>query len=128
MHEMSVALQIRRSLEEELAWEPGLTVVRVGVQVGALSGIVPAALEFAWPHAVVDSPMLGDSTLTVEWVDVSGRCEPCDAHRTLPGLVSLRCPVCGAPLAEITGGDELDITTVDVREAPIRPTDRGMGD
>ena len=115
---MSVALQIRRSLETELADEPGLRVVRVGLQVGALSGIVPAALEFAWPHAMSDSSMLAGSTVDVEWVDVSGRCEPCGTSRSLPGLVSLRCPVCDTPLAEITGGDELDITTVDVRDEP----------
>ncbi len=115
---MSVALQIRRSLEAELDDEPDLRVVRVGLQVGALSGIVPAALEFAWPHAMAGSPLLDGSTVDVEWVDVTGRCDPCDAVRTLPGLVSLRCPVCGTPLAEITGGDALDITTVDVRDDP----------
>lgn len=115
---MTVALQIRRSLEAELADEPDLRVVRVGLQVGALSGIVPAALEFAWPHAMSDSPLLDGSTVDVEWIDVTGRCERCDAVRTLPGLVSLRCPVCGTPLAEITGGDALDITTVDVRDDP----------
>ena len=115
---MSVALQIRRSLETELADEPGLRVVQVGLQVGALSGIVPAALEFAWPHAMADSPMLAGSTVAIEWIDVTGRCEPCDATRTLPGLVSLRCPVCDTPLGEITGGDELDITSVDVHDDP----------
>lgn len=116
VHELSVALRIRQSLEAEFADEPELRVIRVGLQVGALAGVVPAALEFAWSHAVADSTVLAGSRIDIEWIDVTGVCQRCATGRTITSLASLRCPVCGEPLTELTGGDELDIATVDVRD------------
>ena len=43
-----------------------LVVDTVRVQVGALANIVPEALEFAWPHAVADSALLGSSTIEID--------------------------------------------------------------
>lgn len=121
VHELSVALRIRQSLEEEFADEPDLHIVRVGLQVGALAGVVPAALEFAWAHAVADSPVLAESRVDIEWIDVTGVCQRCTVERTITSLASIRCPVCSDPLAELTGGDELDIATVDVRNRILGP-------
>lgn len=114
MHELTVALRIREALEAEFADEPDLTAEVVALRVGALSGIVAEALQFARGHAVDGSSLLADSRLEIEWVDVSGRCPSCDAVRAVSNLQSLRCPVCGSPIGEIVGGDELDILTVDV--------------
>ena len=116
MHELTVAVQIRRVLESELAGDGDLVAERVRVQVGALTGIVPEALEFAWPHAVADSPLLSSATLEIEWIEASLTCGSCSATHRTPNLQTLRCPVCRSPDIEVTGGDELDIADVDVRE------------
>ena len=117
MHELTVAIQIRRGLETELASENGTVVADVvRVQVGALSGIVPEALQFAWPHAVADSATLGSARLDIDWIDVQLLCAACNDVYTLTEFRSLRCPHCGSPDVEIIAGDELDIASVDVRE------------
>ena len=117
MHELTVAIQIRRGLETELASDEGTLVADVvRVQVGALSGIVPEALQFAWPHAVADSATLGSARLDIDWINVQLLCVACNDVYTLTEFRSLRCPHCRSPDVEIIAGDELDIASVDVRE------------
>jgi hydrogenase nickel incorporation protein HypA/HybF len=122
MHEMTVAIQIRQGLEIELAREDGVLVADVvRVQVGALSGIVPEALQFAWPHAVADSVALGSARLDIDWIDVQLHCASCSDIYTLTEFRSLRCPHCRSPDVEIVAGDELDIASVDIGERPRDP-------
>jgi len=123
MHELTVAIQIRQSLETELATEDRILVADVvRVQVGALSGIVPEALQFAWPHAVSDSVALGSARLDIDWIDVQLHCASCSDTYTLTEFRSLRCPHCRSPDVEIVAGDELDIASVDIGERPRDPT------
>jgi len=122
MHELTVAIQIRQGLEIELSTEDGVLVAdAVRVQIGALSGIVPEALQFAWPHAVCDSAALGSARLDIDWIDVQLHCAPCVEVYTLAEFRSLRCPHCRSPDVEIVAGDELDIASVDVSERPRGP-------
>ena len=116
MHELSVAMRMRSVLETELAADGHQLVVdTVRVQVGALANIVPEALEFAWPHAVADSALLGSSTIEIDWVEAQLRCRDCSATHATPNVYSLRCPACRSDAVEVVGGDELDIIDIDVR-------------
>lgn len=122
MHELSVAIRIREVLEQELAGEgDDLVASSVRVRVGALSNIVPEALQFAWPHAVADSSILGASTIEIDWVEASLRCRDCAATHNSATLTTLRCPVCRSAEVEVVGGDELDIVGVDVRDRVPEP-------
>jgi hydrogenase nickel incorporation protein HypA/HybF len=117
MHELTVAIQIRNALETELASDDGTLIAdAVRVQVGAMSGIVPEALQFAWPHAVADSVALGSARLDIDWIDVKLHCGACADVYTLAELRSLRCPNCRSPDVEVIAGDELDIASVDIRD------------
>ena len=121
MHELTIALRIREALETEFADDPEMFVTSVTIQVGALSGIVPEALEFAWSHAVFDCDFLADSNLVVDKVAATGFCQKCRENRTITNIQSFRCPICRTPIGDITGGDELDILTVDVRNSSDSP-------
>lgn len=119
MHELTVAIQIRQGLDIELSTDDGVLVAdAVRVQIGALSGIVPAALQFAWPHAVSDSEALSSARLDIDWIEVQLHCAACADTYTLPEFRSLRCPQCRSAEVEIVAGDELDIASVDIRERP----------
>ena len=119
MHELTVAIQIRQGLEIELATDDGVLVAdAVRVQIGALSGIVPEALRFAWPHAVSDSAALGSARLDIDWIDVQLHCAVCADIYTLAEFRSLRCPHCRSPDVEVVAGDELEIASVDIHERP----------
>ncbi len=120
MHELSIAMRLVESLEEELAKERDLTVTTVNLRIGALTGLVPEALEFSWEVASEESRLKG-SKLCIETVDASGYCPECREERTISNLQSFRCPVCMSPIKQVTGGHELEILTLEVLdvEAPM---------
>ena len=116
MHELSVALRIVESLDEELAGEPDdLIISTVALQVGTLTGIVPEALDFSWGMAT-DGSRLQGSKLDIQIVEVAGYCQQCQQEQTLTNLQSMRCPVCLEPIMQITGGNEMEILTVEVAD------------
>lgn len=123
MHELTVAIQIRRALEAELDTDPEpLVATAVRIQVGALSGVVPEALEFAWPHAVADSRALSGARLDIDRIDIQLHCPACAEGYVVSELTSMRCPSCRAAGVQIIAGDELDIASVDLdRPANDRP-------
>jgi len=115
MHELSVALRIVESLEQELIGEEeGLEVLEVAIQVGTLTGLVPEALFYSWGFATEDSLLRG-SKLDIQVVDAEGFCPACRKQRTLSNLQSMRCPVCRTSIEQITGGNELEILTVEIQ-------------
>jgi hydrogenase nickel incorporation protein HypA/HybF len=120
MHELSIAMSLVESLEEELAGRDHLTVSTVNIRIGALTGVVPEALEFSWEVASDESRLKG-SRLTIERVDASGICPHCHVERTISNLQSFRCPVCGSPIQQITGGHELEILTIEVLDSEESP-------
>ncbi len=120
MHELSIALRIVETLEQELAQEEeGLVVTAVSIQVGTLTGLVPEALQFCWELATENSLLQG-SKLNIQIVDASGYCGQCETDRTLTNLQSMRCPICQTPIEQISGGNDLEILTVTV-ESPDDP-------
>ena len=71
MHELSIALSLVETVCDELPrLGSGVAVRRVLIRVGPLSGVVPAALKFAFDVAAEGSPIAG-SELDIE--EVSGR-------------------------------------------------------
>ncbi len=116
MHELSIAVQIVESLEEELAAaQPDATVASVKVTIGAMSGVVPEALTFCW-DAATDESRLAGSRLEIEFVAASVWCAHCEAERTLTGIAPMLCPVCARPTPDVRSGRELEITSVELLE------------
>ena len=87
------------------------------MRVGALSGVVPAALEFAYDVAAAGTPLEG-STLVVTAVPVAVYCPGCDQVAAPADPLLLRCPGCGAPSGDVRAGRELDLTTLLVDQEP----------
>ena len=77
MHELSIALRIVEALDKELANEADdLIVAAVNIQIGALTGLVPEALQFSWDLATENTRLQG-SELQIDWVDAAGFCPEC---------------------------------------------------
>lgn len=106
-------MSLVESLEQELARLGDLTVTTVNLRIGALSGVVPEALEFSWEVASDESRLKG-SKLSIETVDATGYCPQCREERTISNLQSFRCPVCLTPIEQVMGGHELEILTIEV--------------
>ena len=124
MHELSIAMRLVESLEEELAKEGDITVTTVNIRVGVLSGLVPEALEFSWEVATSESSLKG-SELAIETVNASGYCPECQEERVISNIQSFRCPVCFSPITQVTGGHELEILTVEIMDASDEDDSQG---
>ena len=104
MHELGICdalLKMVRNIAEEEALEE---ISRITVEVGSLSGVVPAYMSDCW-EAVTDGTELQDVEFVVEELEVTARCM--DVGEEFPADVNrLRCPHCGGErLTPLTGRD-----------------------
>lgn len=114
MHELSVANAIVSTVREVVTEG---SVEAVEVTVGALSGVVPAALEFAWDVATVGTSLEG-SALVVEHVATTLYCGDCDD--VVAPLIGFACPACGALSGDIRSGRELEVRAARIRDLTVR--------
>lgn len=113
MHELSIATNIVRIAEREAAHAGASTITGVRLRIGALSGVVRDALEFAFDVAT-EGTMLEGAALTIEDVPVVVYCPDCDAEHELPSPNRFRCPACDARTGDIRQGRDLDIVSLEI--------------
>ncbi|OFV86113.1 MAG: hypothetical protein A2620_06220 [Acidobacteria bacterium RIFCSPHIGHO2_01_FULL_67_28] len=114
MHELSLAQTLLETVEAEARRRPGAHVVTVGVRVGELSGVDPEALSFSFEALVADTA-LAPLALAIERCPRRHRCPRCDF--TFAATDSdFACPRCGSTPTRCVGGDELELTFLEVEE------------
>jgi hydrogenase nickel incorporation protein HypA/HybF len=113
MHELSIAHALIDVIHEALMRD-GHTdpPTSVTVEVGTLSGVVPAALVTAFAAAVVGTPF-PRCRLCVEAVDVALWCDRCGGESAAQGPAILRCARCGEASARVVRGRELDLIRIE---------------
>ncbi len=115
MHELSIALTLVEVACEALSRcepAPG-RVVSVLVRIGALSGVVPEALEFSYGLSTEGTPLAG-SRLKIEEQPVVVFCPHCQENRTLEDDLRFRCPICNTPTPELVHGRELELISLEL--------------
>ena len=113
MHELSISEAIAKVVLEHA---DGRRVESVQVRVGALRQVVPDALTFCW-QIVRDRPLLEGSRLEIEQVPGVIECAECATRSTLTQFV-LRCPGCGNGLVTVIQGEEFEVSSIEVADAP----------
>jgi hydrogenase nickel incorporation protein HypA/HybF len=112
MHELSIADAIVHTVLQEIERQHLPPVQKVVVRVGALSGVVPDALQFGFEAITAGTP-LAQTILEIEPVPIQGRCNECE--HTFPVEEFLfACPVCQSGNIQVTRGEELDIAYLEV--------------
>lgn len=111
MHELSIAEAIVSTVLEAVG---DASVETVEVTVGALAGVVPSALEFAWQVAT-DRTALAGSSLEIEYVPTVIFCAGCDA--LVRPEVGFMCPTCGALSGDLRAGRELEVRAARLSDA-----------
>mgnify|MGYP001192957698 CR=1 FL=1 len=108
MHELSIATGIIEIATKEASEKKLTHIEEIGVKVGALTGVNPDALQFAFEAARADTP-LAAAELRIEYVEISGVCRTCgrDVRVVDYGFI---CEHCGSTDLEIKQGEELEIT------------------
>ncbi|MCF4007189.1 hydrogenase maturation nickel metallochaperone HypA [Corynebacterium uropygiale] len=110
MHELSLLRGVVDAVE---GVAQGRTVLRVGLDVGSRSGVIPEALDGAWPVARQNSVCEG-AELQVTEIPAAVWCPSCGCEREIDEFFALTCPVCGTPTADLRHGREFQVTFVDV--------------
>jgi hydrogenase nickel incorporation protein HypA/HybF len=87
-------------------------VLTVKLRVGALSGVEPDALEFAFHVVSRDTPAEW-ACLTIEKVPVTCLCRDCDREFE-PTSPFYDCPGCGALSTDIHRGREFQVVAIEV--------------
>lgn len=114
MHELSIAEAILDSVRQEAQKHPGARVTKVGVRIGAISGVVPDALSFGF-ECLVQGTDLEPLALVIEAVPRRQRCPDCD-FTFEPPESDLACLRCGRTDTELCGGEELDLAYLEIED------------
>ena len=109
MHELSIAESIVSIASRHAG---GRGVSQVEVQVGHLRQVVPSALTFAF-ELLVSGTALEGAELKLEAVPAVGRCRDCGRDTHLE-CFPLTCRACGGLDLEITAGEELLVTALEL--------------
>ncbi len=111
MHEFSIAVSIVEIAESAAVQHKAAGISEVEVEIGAASGIVIEALEFAWDSAAASSDLLKKSKLKICPVPLLAQCIRCH-HRFAPDDLFEPCPVCRESGITILQGKELKVKSV----------------
>ncbi len=115
MHELSIAISIVEAVEEEAVRQGGGRITAVHVKIGALSGVVKAALESAFEIARAGTSIDG-ANLIVEEVPIVIFCPVCREPRTVESEMRLACPICDTPSGQILEGKEMQLVALEMEE------------
>ena len=117
MHELSVCQALIEQVERVARENDASRVVSIVITVGPLSGVEPQLLEHAYPLAAAGT-IAENATLTVETVPVRVRCRTCGAE-TEASPNRLVCGACGDWQADVTSGEEMILTRVEIESEPV---------
>ncbi len=115
MHELSIALSLIDLAVEQAGEVGGGRIEVVHLRLGRLAGVGKDALAFSFDLASRGTPLEG-ARLVIEEVPLAVFCAACRAERAVSEAEWLRCPVCGALTPDVTGGRELELTTLEVSD------------
>jgi hydrogenase nickel incorporation protein HypA/HybF len=113
MHELSIAMSIVDLAEEE-AEQRGAQINAIHLKLGALAGVVKAALLSSFEMASYDTVLQGARLVIVD-VPVVIFCSNCSSEQTPKSSQHFSCPVCQTPSSQIIHGKELEVVALEIQ-------------
>ncbi len=110
MHELSLTRSIVSLCAERSG---GVPVLRVSVEVGALSCVMPEAMAYCYDICCKGTPLEG-SRLEILRIPGRARCRQCGAETAYDGI-RLRC-VCGSRALDVIAGLELKVREMELAD------------
>jgi len=114
MHEIGIAESVLESVRAELGKRPGSRGVEIGLKVGELSGVEPEALRFSLESLVLGTD-LEPMRVQIETCLRRYRCSSCNAEFPADEW-DIVCPRCGGRETQRIGGDELELSYLELEE------------
>ncbi len=109
MHELSLVQGVVEICEQHAG---GRRIQVVTLEIGALSGVVPEALEFCF-EAAARGTLLEGAALVMERIAATGFCSACGVVSTIETYFD-SCPCCGAIALDLRSGDEMRVKDLEV--------------
>lgn len=106
MHELSIVTSIIKTSEKEIK-EKEEKVLEIFLEIGKLSGIEIASLNFVWELATKGT-VLQDSKVTITQPEGKAKCLDCDYVYHLEKIYD-SCTKCNSPFKNIISGKEFKI-------------------
>ena len=114
MHEFSLVMSMIDLAEKAARAEGARRITRLRLEIGALAGVVPEALEFAFDGARVGT-MAEDAALEVTYLPAIAYCATCQSEFELDNRFGIAvCPACDVPSADLRQGRELTLASLEV--------------
>lgn len=112
MHELGIVFHVIKRLEK-LAQEKSLKKIQsVTLELGEVSGVIPAYLEDCWKWAVKKTEIMQEAVLVTETVKAVTRCNACG--RTYPTVEHGKtCPHCQSEDTVLAQGKEMWIKQIE---------------
>ncbi|MBT0664084.1 hydrogenase maturation nickel metallochaperone HypA [Geobacter pelophilus] len=114
MHEMSITQSVVDICLEHSA---GRRVLSVTMEIGALSGVVPDAVEFCFT-ACCQGTLMEGARLDIIAIEGVGRCTACGLEFSRKSLFD-PCPACGEYGIEQLAGEELRVRELEIADDPL---------
>jgi hydrogenase nickel incorporation protein HypA/HybF len=115
MHEFSIMESALNQALREARKAGAARVHEIRLRIGALSGVVPDALRFAF-EALTPGTSAEGAVLAIEEVPARFWCAACRREFVSPNFCA-ECPDCGLPSAELRAGRELELCSMEVDNA-----------
>lgn len=112
MHELSLMAATLEIALEYAQRESAQQILQLNLRVGAMSGVVPEALEFAFA-ACTQATIAAGAQLAIEVVPALCYCQNCDREFTPADLI-YACPDCGKLSSKLLQGRELQLISLEV--------------
>lgn len=112
MHEMSLAENVLRIMEDAALEQDFCRVRSVVLEIGKLAAVEPDAMRFCF-ESVTAGTLAEGARLEIVETPGMGRCLECGATLELHEAYGL-CPGCGSPRLLVTAGDRMRVKNLEV--------------
>jgi hydrogenase nickel incorporation protein HypA/HybF len=112
MHEVSIMAEAVRMAVESARAAGASRITGLHLRVGALSGVVPEALHFAF-EAVTVGTLAERATLTIEHIPARFWCQTCQQEYEAAKMFS-ECPQCHNSSSELRSGRQMELASMEI--------------
>ena len=113
MHELGIMTSAMDTVLQQARTRGAHQVHRIVLRVGALAGVEPEALRFAFDVVTRDTLAAG-SALQVDTVPARAHCAACAADFAAAGGFVFSCPRCGQLSGDLRQGRELELAQIEM--------------
>lgn len=114
MHELSIAQNIVDIVQQHIPAGQAKSVASIKLRIGELSGVVADSLDFCF-SAITSATPLSSAKLEIERIPFTLHCASCNNSFTSE-LGTVLCPRCGNENTQVTGGTEMQIVEIELRD------------